>query len=84
MLTASTYLSSISAKSVSILEPLAATGLRSIRYYKELNIPIQRLVANDIDLDAVNQIKENFLSNNVIAEVWHKDACDAMYSTRGS
>jgi tRNA (guanine26-N2/guanine27-N2)-dimethyltransferase len=84
MLVASVFASRLSGKSLSILEPLAATGLRSIRYYKELLCPVSRLVANDIDPDAVQQIKDNFAANNVTGEVWQKDACDAMFNTKGT
>ena len=84
MLTASAYASSLNEPKLSILEPLAASGLRSIRYYKELMFPIERLVANDIDSAAVEQIKKNFQDNNVIGEVWHKDACEAMYNTKAA
>lgn len=83
MLVASAYAQSLENRPLHILEPLAATGLRSIRYFKELNHPVERIVANDIDPSAVEQIKENFASNSVNGEVWHKDACDAMYTSRG-
>jgi tRNA (guanine26-N2/guanine27-N2)-dimethyltransferase len=84
MLVASNYCNSIEASSVSIFEPLAATGLRSIRYFKELSKPVSRLVANDIDPDAVSQIKHNFGLNEVTGEVWQKDAIDALHSSRSS
>ncbi|OMJ87223.1 hypothetical protein SteCoe_11063 [Stentor coeruleus] len=83
MLVASAYAQSLENRPLHILEPLAATGLRSIRYFKELNHPVERIVANDIDPSAVEQIKENFASNSVTGEVWQKDACDAMYTSRG-
>lgn len=83
MLVGSVYAKTLKTPALWIMEPLAATGLRSIRYYKELCLPTERLVANDIDVEAVSQIKANFESNNIPGEVWHKDACDAMYSTRG-
>ncbi|CAH0564277.1 unnamed protein product [Brassicogethes aeneus] len=47
-----------------LLEALSATGLRSIRYAKE--IPgIKEIVANDISIKAVEDIKRNVEENNV-------------------
>lgn len=49
---------------VNILEALSATGLRSIRYAKE--IPhIKTIVANDLDPAAVELIKENIKINSL-------------------
>lgn len=49
---------------ITILEALSATGLRSIRYAKE--IPgIKEIIANDISPRALNDIKLNVLSNQV-------------------
>lgn len=47
-----------------VLEGLSATGLRSVRYAKELN-NVSSIVANDLDSDAVEAITENILLNNV-------------------
>jgi tRNA (guanine26-N2/guanine27-N2)-dimethyltransferase len=63
-----------------VLEALAATGLRSIRYAKEIeNISI---LSNDIDPNAVNIIKLNMLENKVeeIIETSCNDANFLMYS----
>jgi tRNA (guanine26-N2/guanine27-N2)-dimethyltransferase len=84
MLVASAYSNRLESPSLSIFEPLAATGLRSIRYYKELSKPISRLVANDIDSEAVSQIKENFALNNVPGEVWQQDAINALHTSRST
>ena len=47
-----------------MLEALAATGLRSVRYLKE--IPrINKLVANDIDPTAVELMQKNFDFNDI-------------------
>lgn len=47
-----------------ILEALAATGLRSIRYAKE--VPgVKRIVANDLSPSAVESLKANISFNNV-------------------
>ncbi|KPJ11489.1 putative N(2),N(2)-dimethylguanosine tRNA methyltransferase [Papilio machaon] len=65
---------------VTILEALSATGLRSIRYAKE--VPnISKIIANDLSKDAVNTIQENIIHNNVqnIIETSHDDACMLMY-----
>lgn len=49
---------------VTILEALSATGLRSIRYAKE--VPgIKQIIANDISEKAVDSIKQNIIDNNV-------------------
>lgn len=49
---------------ITILEALSATGLRSIRYAKE--IPgVKEIIANDISQRAVNDIRQNVLLNNV-------------------
>jgi len=47
---------------IKILEALSATGLRSIRYWKELD-NVKRIVANDIDPSAVKAIDRNILYN---------------------
>ncbi|XP_013173753.1 PREDICTED: probable tRNA (guanine(26)-N(2))-dimethyltransferase [Papilio xuthus] len=65
---------------VTILEALSATGLRSIRYAKE--VPnVSKIIANDLSQEAVNTIKENIIHNNVqnIIETSHDDACMLMY-----
>ncbi|KPJ04485.1 putative N(2),N(2)-dimethylguanosine tRNA methyltransferase [Papilio xuthus] len=65
---------------VTILEALSATGLRSIRYAKE--VPnVSKIIANDLSQEAVNTIKENIIHNNVqnIIDTSHDDACMLMY-----
>lgn len=47
-----------------VLEGLSATGLRSVRYAKEL-YNASSIVANDLDADAVEAIRENIIMNNV-------------------
>ena len=57
------------------MEALSATGLRSIRYAKE--IPgIQEIIANDISKSAVDSIRENIKYNHVedIVTASHFDA----------
>lgn len=53
-----------SLKGITILEALSATGLRSIRYAKEVE-GVQRIVANDISAKAVESIRQNVLHNGV-------------------
>lgn len=60
---------------ITILEALAATGLRSIRYAKE--IPgIKQIIANDISEKAVSDMKANITDNNVdhLITANHEDA----------
>ena len=50
-----------------ILEALAASGLRSIRYFQE--IPnIRRLIVNDIADAAVASMKQNFAFNHLTSD----------------
>lgn len=65
-----------------ILEALSATGLRSIRYAKE--IPgVKRIIANDLSPSAVTAIQKNLKHNQVehIVEARHSDAMLLMYSS---
>jgi tRNA (guanine26-N2/guanine27-N2)-dimethyltransferase len=50
-----------------VLEALSATGLRSVRYLKEIN-NINLLVANDIDPAATELMQKNFDFNDVEKE----------------
>lgn len=66
-----------------VLEALSASGLRSIRYAKE--IPgIKKVIANDISESAVKSIKNNVLLNNVesVVNASHSDAVMLMYAYR--
>lgn len=47
-----------------IFESMSATGLRGIRYAKEISTD-SVIFMNDIDSDAVKEIKENFKINNI-------------------
>lgn len=51
-------------KDFKILESLAATGLRSVRYLKEIP-EITTLVANDIDPAATELMSKNFEFNSI-------------------
>ncbi|CAG8727931.1 4447_t:CDS:2, partial [Racocetra fulgida] len=59
-----------------ILEALAASGLRSIRYAKELS-NIKYIVANDLDLDAVNLINRNVEYNELSKDFVRANQGDA-------
>jgi len=62
--------------SFTVLEALAASGLRSIRYAKE--IPnIEYIVANDLDVDAVNSINRNVEYNELSKELVRANQGDA-------
>lgn len=47
---------------INILEALSATGLRSVRYMKEIE-SLKTLVANDIDPTATDLMRRNFEFN---------------------
>ncbi|RNF04506.1 putative N(2), N(2)-dimethylguanosine tRNA methyltransferase [Trypanosoma rangeli] len=49
---------------ITILEALSATGLRAIRYYKEIS-GVRFIIANDLDADAVECIRRNCEFNGV-------------------
>jgi len=69
-----------------VLEALAATGIRSIRYAKELGDGaqgIRRIVANDLDETAVDHIRQNIAHNQIREgriEVVCGDAAAHMYT----
>ncbi|KAL7747942.1 RNA methyltransferase tRNA(m5U54)methyltransferase [Sorochytrium milnesiophthora] len=61
----------------SVLEALAATGLRSIRYAKE--VPgIERILANDLDPEAVENIRRNAAFNSIDEPLIQPNCGDAM------
>ena len=55
---------------ISVFEALAATGLRSVRYSKEIP-SIKKLVANDIDPAATDLMKKNFEFNSCPTDKCH-------------
>lgn len=68
-----------------ILEALSATGIRSIRYAKELGEGpegIRRIVANDLDETAVAHIRRNLVHNGIgsCIEATCGDAAAHMYA----
>ncbi|KAK6097969.1 RNA methyltransferase tRNA(m5U54)methyltransferase [Batrachochytrium dendrobatidis] len=68
-----------------ILEALSATGLRSIRYAKEIE-HASEIIANDLLDAAVESIKRNVIHNKVenIVQSHKGDACQVMYRTVGT
>ncbi len=59
-------LNSISKNNLQIADPLAASGIRSIRFLKELKKgKIKRIFVNDGSRDAVKSIKENLKLNKI-------------------
>ena len=71
-------------KGIKILEALAATGLRSIRYAKEVP-DVEQVIANDISSIAVENIRRNAEYNKVPAGLLvakQGDAAMAMYEAR--
>ncbi|RZC38725.1 tRNA (guanine(26)-N(2))-dimethyltransferase, partial [Asbolus verrucosus] len=68
---------------ITILEALSATGLRSIRYAKEVK-GVKEIVANDISIKAVEDIKRNISDNSVehLVVPSHDDATMLMYKWR--
>lgn len=70
---------------ISLLDGLAATGLRSVRYLKE--IPgIRQMIVNDISVAATKTAQENFVANGVFdpnkVRIENKDATLLMYEHR--
>jgi len=78
------YLEKKVSDGIRILDALAATGLRSIRYLKE--IPgISNVTINDIDLKATTQARENVIRNDIQESrvtISNMDASLLMYQNR--
>ena len=68
---------------VRILEGLAASGLRSVRFALEIPF-VREVVANDFDLTAVDYIRHNATHNNVahLITASCSDAAMLMYASR--
>ena len=63
------------------MEALSATGLRSVRYMKEIDANVIKITSNDWDPEAANLIKKNFAFNDIPeskTEVTAMDAIDLM------
>lgn len=70
-------------RGIRILEALSASGLRSIRYAKEI-MGVSEIVANDWSFQAVDNIRRNVQHNGVgdIVKPCHGDAAMVMYENR--
>ena len=68
----------------SIMEGLAASGLRSIRYAKEIS-NVKEIIANDYSRDAVEAIKRNAERNGVsgLVKAVQGDASQTLYKALG-
>ncbi|KAJ2693357.1 RNA methyltransferase tRNA(m5U54)methyltransferase, partial [Coemansia spiralis] len=72
------------ATTFTVLEALAASGLRSVRYAKEIE-GIDHIVANDMLEDAVESIRRNTHFNDVSPQLLRAnqgDAISVMYAQR--
>lgn len=73
----------IETEGISVLEALSASGLRAIRFAKE--VPnLAKVVANDRDTQAFLSIQRNIKHNNVenIVQATNEDASILMYKSR--
>lgn len=59
------------------MEALAATGLRSVRYLKEID-KIKTLAANDWDPKAVELMEKNLQYNGISKDKYETHAMDAI------
>lgn len=90
--TATTHNNSTNNGGISILDALAASGLRSIRYWKEMN-GINHITINDYEKDAITRAHGN-IQNNKLQDILihqrnqygirinHNDAIYEMYNSR--
>jgi tRNA (guanine26-N2/guanine27-N2)-dimethyltransferase len=60
------------------VEALSATGLRSVRYAKEIE-GLEYVIANDIDPMAVQSIERNAKFNSIPEGVIRTENCDAKF-----
>jgi tRNA (guanine26-N2/guanine27-N2)-dimethyltransferase len=71
---------------ISVLDALAATGLRSIRYLKEIPL-VRQVTINDLLSEATDVAKANCVQNGVDESkvvISNRDACMLMYEHRDS
>mgnify|MGYP001602501355 CR=1 FL=1 len=83
-------LGSINKKNMQIADPLAASGVRSIRFLKELGSDkIKKICVNDNDAGAVKSIRENLALNKIFhgknqkIEIKNEDANLFLLSSSG-
>ena len=71
-------------KKMRIALPLGGTGVRAVRFLKELpKSMIEKLIINDADKEAVKIIKENLKLNKVKCEVFNEEANKFMILSEG-
>jgi tRNA G26 N,N-dimethylase Trm1 len=79
------YTQAIPHRGIKILDALSATGLRAVRYAKEVvsDLPL-KIFANDLSSKAVDAIKQNAAANKVddLITVSNEDASLLMYQHR--
>ena len=62
---------------MTILEALSASGLRSVRFAKELP-GVKKIIANDLSKDAYDSIARN-VAHNEVEDLVRPNVADAMY-----
>ncbi|MBN1157715.1 tRNA (guanine(10)-N(2))-dimethyltransferase [Candidatus Woesearchaeota archaeon] len=77
-------LNSIDKNEMRIASPLAGSGVREIRFLKELKKgKIEEIFINDICEDAVRLIRKNLRLNKLKAKVSKKDATEFLFQSTG-
>jgi N(2),N(2)-dimethylguanosine tRNA methyltransferase (EC 2.1.1.32) len=64
-----------------IVDALSATGIRGIRYFKEVE-GVEEVIFNDLSKEAVELINENIKINNIRGKVFNKDANSLLYEVK--
>jgi len=77
-------LKSVADKNLHILDLLAGSGIRSVRFVKELpTSKIKELTVNDSSKESVKLIKKNFKLNRVNAKIRDQDANEFLVKSDG-
>lgn len=73
----------MTARSLRVIDVMAATGIRGIRYALEVN-NIYEVIFNDLNPKAIELIKENVKLNNLdtLYKIYQKDAASLMHEYR--
>lgn len=64
-----------------IFDPMAGTGIRAIRFAKE--IKYKSIFANDLSAEAVTLMQKNMTQNNVTFNIMNLDANEALLNSEG-
>ncbi len=73
---------SLTGRTVKVLDVMAASGIRGIRYYLE-NKRVEKVIFNDLNPHAIKLIKDNVKKNNIKNyEIYQKDAAELMHQYR--